>query len=96
MRVELKNGHIMVLALDRKEEQQVTSTGLIIPEQTLEDDQVAQGIVIESDNPEYQKDDIVFFHKVLPVDAQMKYRSDKLETYWFIKADDIICKVIKD
>lgn len=94
MKVELKNENIMVLALEKKEEEKQTASGLIIPEHVIEEDQVAQGIVIESSNPEYKPKDIVFFHKVLPVDAQMKYRSDELETFWFIKASDIICKII--
>ncbi len=95
MKVQLKNDNIMVFALDRTEEEKTTKTGLIIPEETLEEDQVAQGIVIESNDPEYKAKDVVFFHKVLPVDAQLKYRGSELETFWFIKASDVICKIIE-
>jgi len=84
----------MVMALDNKEEEKTTKGGLVIPEHTIEEDQVAQGLVIESSNPEYKPKDIVFFHKVLPIDAQMKYRGSELETFWFIKSTDIICKII--
>ncbi len=95
MKVQLKNNNIMVFALDRKESEKTTQSGLIIPEETLQEDQVAQGIVIESNDKEYEPKDVVFFHKVLPIDAQLKYRGSELETFWFIKASDVICKIIE-
>ena len=93
--VELKNGYIMVKAIERKEDETITGSGLILPEQVLEEDQVSQGHVIRSSVEEYKEGDILFFHKTLPIDAIIKFGDDTSPTeYVFLKADDVICKVI--
>ena len=94
-KVELKNGHIMVREVIRTEEETKTSIGIIIPQEVLDDEQVSQGEIIESSVEEYKIGENVIFHKVIPVDINMKYGGDKeLRTYWFVKEKDIICKII--
>lgn len=93
--VELKNGYIMVKAIERKENETVTSSGLILPESMVEDDQVSQGTVIRSSVDEYKEGNILFFHKTLPIDALIQFGDDTAVTeYLFIKGDDVICKVV--
>ena len=90
----LKNGNIMVRELKRKEEDEVSSGGLYIPEQSLDDEQVSQGTVVRSDSKEYSIGDVLLFHKVMPVDVNMKIDDDKgLEKYFFIQERDVICKI---
>lgn len=92
--VELKNGYIMVREIVRTEEEQAIGSGFILPKEVLEDEQVSQGTVVESFSEGYGKGDVVFFHKVTPVDISMKYGEDKRnQTYWFIKQEDVICKI---
>ena len=93
--VELKNGYIMIKAIERKENESVTSSGLILPETMMEDDQVSQGVVIRSCVDEYKEGEVLFFHKTLPIDALIKFGDDTATSeYLFIKAEDVICKVI--
>lgn len=97
MKVELYNGNIMVEAIQRKRQETTNSVGIIIPDEVLEDEQVAQGIVIESSSEQFKKGDILFFHKVLPVDVNMKLSADEeLKNYFFIKDIDVICKIIDE
>ena len=93
--VELKNGYIMIKAIERKENESVTSSGLILPESMMEDDQVSQGHVIRTSVEEYKEGDVLFFHKTLPIDALIRFGDDTATTeYLFIKGEDVICKVI--
>lgn len=93
--VELKNGYIMMKAIERKEDESVTASGLILPEAMMEDDQVSQGTVIRSSVDEYKEGEILFFHKTLPIDALIKFGDDTATTeYLFIKGEDVICKVL--
>lgn len=94
MKLIPKNNQLLVKSMERKEEGTITDTGLIIPEQTLEDDQVAQGKVIESAHPDYVTGDVVLFHKVIPVDVHLKVDKE-IEEFWFVPANDIIC-IIKE
>ena len=90
--IALKNNHLMVREIERKEEQRTGVAGLIIPEEILEEEQVSVGEIIESSSEEYTVGDSVMFHKVIPVDIKMKYGGDKeLRTYWFVKEADVIC-----
>ena len=94
--IELKNGHLMVREIERQKDATIGSSGLIIPNEVLEDEQVSQGEIIESKEEEYKIGDAVLFHKVIPVDVSMKYGDDdRLRTYWFVKTEDIICKIIE-
>jgi|TARA_R100000501_G_C2624764_1_gene118078 co-chaperonin GroES (HSP10) len=91
MKIELDNNNIMVEEIEVKED---TSSDFIIPKETLDEEQVAQGTVIESCTDKYKKDDVVLFHKVIPVDVNLKYNSNELKSYWFVPKKDIICKII--
>ena len=83
----------MVKEIKRKREEE-TSHGIYIPEETLDDEQVSQGTVVRSNSEEYEDGCTVLFHKVMPVDVNMKFDGDdKLETYFFIKENDVICKI---
>mgnify|MGYP001570036673 FL=1 len=91
----LKNGNIMVKELKRTKEEEINPAGLYIPENTLEDEQVSQGTVVRSNNSEYNTGDVLLFHKVMPVDVNMKIDDDKgLQQYFFIKDSDIICRIL--
>ncbi len=93
--VELKNGYIMMRELKRTENEKQTAAGLFIPEEVLEDEQVSQGTVVRSNSDEYKIGEILFFHRVMPVDVTMKLdNDDKLEQYFFITDKDVICKII--
>lgn len=94
MKIELKNNNIMVRELIVKEDQTTSKGGIIIPEEILEEDQVAQGTVVNSSIEGYNNGDILLFHKVMPVNARMKLDgSDKLEEFFFIKEQDVICRL---
>lgn len=85
----------MVRSIERKQEELRKESGLFIPETEIEDEQVASGQVVSSSSAEYIKGDVIFFHKVLPVDVNMKYESKEMEKFWFISPKDIIFKVEK-
>lgn len=93
MQIELSNDYIMVRSMERKNAERKTASGLIISESTIEDEQVASGEVVQSDNDKYKPGDVLFFHKVLPIDVSMKY-GEELETFWFISPKDVIFKLI--
>lgn len=94
-KISLMNSNIMVKATEREDETE-NKSGLIIPKETLEDEQVAQGVVIRSNSESVKIGDLLLFHKVMPVDVNMKIDKDeKLETYFFILEKDIICKIEK-
>lgn len=96
MEIKLYNGNIMVKELKRTDEETKSDHGLYIPEQSLEDEQVSQGTVVRSDSEGVSIGDTLMFHKVMPVDINMKMEGDiKLESYFFIKEQDIICKITK-
>jgi co-chaperonin GroES (HSP10) len=99
MNITLKNNYLMVKELVRDEKEQENSSGFIIPKETLDEEQVSQGIVVsyqKSDEDEYSKGDIVLFHRVMPVDINIKLDGDtELQSYFFVKASDIICKLTK-
>ena len=91
----LKNGYIMMKAIERKENENTTASGFILPESMMEDDQVSQGVVIRSCVDEYKEGEVLFFHKTLPIDALIKFGNDVATTeYLFIKGEDVICKVV--
>lgn len=97
MKINLKNGHVMVKEIVRKEEEKVTASGLFIPEVTLEEEQVSQGKVIRSNSDEYPVGSTLLFHKTLPVDVNLKIDDDKeLTTYFFINEKDIICSLTEE
>tara|TARA_R100000789_G_C2952752_1_gene135501 strand:+ start:344 stop:622 length:279 start_codon:yes stop_codon:yes gene_type:complete len=91
MKIELDNDNIMVEEIEVKED---SSSIFIIPKETLDEEQVAQGKVIESSDEKYKADDVVLFHKVIPVDVNLKYNSEEMKSYWFVQKKDIICKII--
>lgn len=91
MKIELFNNNILVKAIQRGNE--VSAVGVYIPVEDLEEEQVSQGIVIQ-DVGEFKKDDILLFHKTMPVDVNMKLDGDsELQNYFFIKVEDIICRI---
>lgn len=96
MKIELFNDNIMVKELKRTEGETVSESGLYVPEQNLEDEQVSQGTVINSNSPTVNIGDVLMFHKVMPVDVNIKLDGDAvLENYFFIKEGDIICRITK-
>lgn len=93
--VILYNDNIMVKELPRSEEDEINAAGLYIPKQALDDEQVAQGVIARVSIAGYSKGDVVLFHKVMPVDFNVKLEGDtELTRYFFIKESDIICKII--
>ena len=96
MKIDLKNEYIMVRSLEKKDTDKTTEKGIIMPSESLEDEQVASGVVVASSDEDYKEKDVLFFHKILPVDLHMKYNDDKLETFWFIHKKDIIFRVMED
>lgn len=96
-KIKLDNNHIMVKEVVRGEQEEINANGFFIPKKSLDDEQVAVGIVVESDSDKYTKGIEVLFHKVLPVDFNMKLEADKeLTTYYFIKESDVICRFIEE
>lgn len=94
MKINLKNGHVMVKEIVRKKDEEVTASGIILPEEMLEEEQVSQGKVIRTQSEEYPIGSTVLFHKTLPVDVNMKIDDDKeLTTYFFINERDVICSI---
>lgn len=94
--IVLKNGNIMVKEIKREKEDDVNKLGLYIPESMLEDEQVSQGKVVASNINDYELGDILLFHKVMPVDVNIKMDWDEgLERYFFIKENDVICKIMQ-
>lgn len=92
MIINLRNGNILVKVQERKSESQLTQSGIYIPEEVLEEEQVSQGIIIQSQTDGYDKGDGILFHKVIPVDVNLKLDGDvKLEQYFFISEKDVIC-----
>lgn len=85
----LLNEYILVKEIEAKDEQM--KSGLILPEQEQQEDQVAQGKVLITTTDTIKKDDIILFHKMIPVDAQLKMENGDLERVWFIKEQDVIC-----
>lgn len=89
----LLNNYILVKEIASKDEQ--LSSGLILPEQEQQEDQVAQGKVIDiadiNSVADIKKDSIILFHKMIPVDAQLKMENGDIERVWFIKEEDVIC-----
>lgn len=97
MKINLKNNHVMVKEIIRKEDEKLTASGIFIPEETLEDEQVSQGRVVRSDMEDYPIGSTVLFHKTLPVDVNLKIDDDKeLTTYFFIRDKDIICSITEE
>lgn len=85
----------MVRSIERKNDQAKRDSGIILPETQLDDDQVASGQVVEvPEGSDYKVGDILFFHKVLPIDLHMKYDKE-LEVFWFIHPRDVIFKVVQ-
>ena len=87
--MQLLNNYILVKEIASKDEQ--LKSGLILPESETQEDQVAQGRVLQSTSEQVNKDDIILFHKMIPVDAQLKMENGDIERVWFIKQEDIIC-----
>jgi len=94
MKINLKNGHIMVKEIIREEKESETSSGIILPGQQLEDEQASTAKVVRSDTDEFPEGCTVLFHKVLPIDVNMRLDGDKdLQLYFFINTRDIICSI---
>jgi len=95
--ITMCNDNIMVKEIIMKDEEKISASGIYIPEEILEDSQVAQGHVVRSNSDNYNIGDIVLFHKVMPVDVDMKIDEDKaLTRYFFIQSQDVICKITED
>ncbi len=92
MKLIPKNNQLLVKAIIKEDKE--LAGGLIIPGELHEDEQVAKGRVIESSSADYKKDDVILFHKVIPVDVHLKI-DGRIEEFWFVSANDIIC-VIED
>lgn len=103
MQIELFNSNILVKALKREEKDSVGVTGVYIPTEDLEDEQVSQGSVVKEcsfihptnhTNVILSVGDKILFHKTLPVDVNMKLEGDtELQNYFFIQFKDIICRI---
>jgi len=94
MKIIPQNGYILVKELKRKEDEKATDTGIILPEESLEDDEVAQGTVVVSGDDKFTEGQILLFHKTLPVDALLKMDGDEKPTeYFFVKGDVVVCVV---
>lgn len=97
MKINLKNDNVMVKEVVRKEEEKVTAGGIFIPEETLEEEQVSQGLVVRSNTDEFPVGCTILFHKTLPIDVNMKIDDDvALNLYYFIHTKDIICSITED
>ena len=101
MRIKLYNQNVLVKAIKREEKDSVGATGIYIPTEDLEDEQVSQGVVVQDasvdsgGHPRFFKGDVLLFHKTLPVDVNIKLEGDsELQNYFFIQLKDIICKII--
>lgn len=98
-KLSLKNGNIMVRIDDESKHETTTAAGIIIPQEKLEEDQVSKGTIVavaDELSEEYKVGSGVFFHKFNPTDVHMKYDSDELEEFWFIKSTDVICVYSND
>lgn len=94
MQINLKNNNLMVKELIRKEDEKITAGGIFLPEETLEEEQVSQGLVVRTNSDEYPVGCTILFHKTLPVDVNMKIDDDTdLKTYYFINLKDVICSI---
>lgn len=91
MKLAPKNGNLIVKEPDRE---MVTKSGIFLPEvaNARDDEQVAQGEILASDNADYKKGDWVLFHKVLPVDAVVEMNDKKIKV-WFLKTKDVLAKI---
>lgn len=91
--MKLWNKNILVKIIEEDSGDQTTASGIIIPKEKMEEDQVAKGFVIqvpEELSDKLSKGETILFHKFNPTDIHMKYDSDQLEEYWFVKETDII------
>lgn len=87
------NKNIMVKEIVRENDNE-SFEGLIIPKESMEDEQVSQGIVVRTNSENIAIGDVLMFHRVMPVDINMRLEDDKeMSTYFFIKESDIICKI---
>ena len=93
MQIQLHNSNILIKALKREEKDSIGATGVYIPIEDLEDEQVSQGVVVQ-DAEGFVKGDIVLFHKTLPIDINLILEGDtELTNYFFISFKDIICQI---
>jgi len=92
MKLEPQNDLIIIKEPPRETQ---TKSGIVIPESAnaQDDEQVAQGEVLKSDNVHYEPGDVVLFHKVLPIDVMMEDEKGKQFKAWFLKADDVLAKI---
>ena len=92
--IELYNGNILVKTVKRDEKDSVGESGVYLPVEDLEDEQVSQGIVMQTTQT-FSKGDKLLFHKTMPVDVNMKLEGDtELQNYFFINIKDVICRII--
>jgi|GEM_PF-6837365 len=92
-KITLFNKNIMVKEIVRENDNE-SFEGLIIPKESMEDEQVSQGIVVRTNSENIAIGDVLMFHRVMPVDINMRLEDDKeMSTYFFIKESDIICKI---
>lgn len=93
MNIELFNGNILVKELKREDKDSVGASGVFIPTEDLEDEQVSQGTVIRFSEG-FNVGDRIMFHKTMPVDVHMKLDEDtELTNYFFINKQDVICRI---
>ena len=92
MKLEPQNDLLIIKEPPRETQ---TKSGIVLPEvaNARDEEQVAQGEVLSSDNAQYQKGDMILFHKVLPIDAMMEDDKGKHYKVWFLKADDVLAKI---
>ena len=101
MKITLQNDYIMVRSLQRQIEEKISETGIIVPEANLDDEQVSSAQIVQGNknSPELKEGDVIFFHKVMPVDVNMEWGpEDKktIELFWFVSPKDIIFVVEQD
>jgi len=94
MKLIPKNNQVIFSSEVQGEDKEKTASGIFIPKQMKEADQIAQGVVIESGSDEYKKGDVILYPKVIPNDFQLDL-GQGVKTFWIINASDISCVIEK-
>lgn len=92
MKIELSNNYIMVTPIEEKVDT-ISPEGFIVPEDQIEDTQIAKVEVINSSHIQYPIGSKVLVPKIIPQDIYLNYEGNGLKHYWFIKPEEIIAKI---
>lgn len=89
-----KNNYIMVEQIAEKKD--VMHSGIILPDVVMEDEQLAQAVVvITPDESEYKVGDIVLCHKIAPDDLNWE-ENGVVKKMWALRSSDVMFVVRKD